>query len=194
MRKVIGVTGGLGSGKSTVMNLIKEKGYQVINLDDLSHQVMLDKRYQISKKIAETFGVQYVKNGEIDRKMLGKLVFDDEEKRHLLEDIMHPIIKKKLIKMLDNMEGIVFVEVPLLFETDFYKLCDKTILVYTTFDNQIHRVMNRDGLDFPTAIKRIRTQMPLDEKLDLADYAIDNRYQEYDLGFQVQKVLERVGD
>jgi len=192
MKVVVGITGGIGTGKSSVLAILKQKGYTVLDCDKISHQVLQDKRLkQGYHKIVEIFGEDILDSKQnIDRKKLGAKVFNNKENKKILEDILHPIIKERLLKEIAKYDGIVFAEIPLLFETDFKDLCDKTVLVYADFDSQIYRVMKRDGLDFPTAIARIREQMPIDDKVALADLIVDNRYQEYDLTWQVDLLLK----
>lgn len=195
MPRVIGITGGIASGKSTVSNLIKDMGYLVISADQISHQVLNDKRLKAGyKKIVLEFGEQILdENKNIDRKKLGAIVFDDKEKRTLLENILHPIIKERIKEKIEkSTNDIIFVEVPLLFETDFIDLVDETIVVYTDLDHQIWRQMARDKVDFPTAIKKIYTQMPMDEKLERATYIIDNCHQIEDLPWQVKQLMNKI--
>ena len=195
MKKVIGVTGGIATGKTTVSNIIRELGYLVIDSDKISHQILQDKRSKDGyKKIVSEFGTDILESdGSISRKKLGDKVFNDNVSRKKLEDILHPLIKKRIIELIDKSnDELIFVEVPLLFETDFYKLVDKTLLVYVDLDNQIWRLMKRNNIDFPTALKRIYMQMPIQEKLDLADYVIDNCHGEGDLKWQVTQLLNMI--
>ena len=195
MKKVIGVTGGIATGKTTVSNIIRDLGYLVIDSDKISHQILQDKRLKDGyKKIVSEFGTEILESdGSISRKKLGDMVFNDNVSRKKLEDILHPLIKKRIIELIDKSnDELIFVEVPLLFETDFYKLVDKTLLVYVDLDNQIWRLMKRNNIDFPTALKRIYMQMPIQEKLDLADYVIDNCHSEGDLRWQVTQLINMI--
>ena len=191
MPYVVGVTGGIASGKSTVCKIIESKGYQVIDCDILGHNVLSDHRKgQGYEKVVQEFGEGILEGNEISRKKLGELVFGNPENKKKLEAILHPMIKKKLINKINKVQDkIVFVEVALLFETDFKDLCDKTILVYVDLDNQIWRLMKRDNVIFPEALKKIYMQMPMADKLELADYIIDNTNQEYDLEWQVRQII-----
>ena len=113
-------------------------------------------------------------NPQIPRKEL------EQERKVVLEEI-------EIIK-----EGLVFIDCPLLFETDFHKLCDVTVVVYVNMDTQIHRLMERDKIIFPEALKKIYAQMPLDDKLSLADYVIDNCHSLGDLDWQIKQLLFRL--
>jgi len=193
MRKVIGLTGSIGTGKSTVAKKLTELGYRVIDCDKISHS-MLYKNRKGYKQVIATFGESILDEDlRINRKKLGAIVFSDLNKRLQLNNILHPLIKEKVksdIRKVDN--GIVFLDCPLLFETDFKELCDETIVVYTDMNTQIRRIMERDKTDFPTTIKRIYSQMPLDEKLVLSDYVIDNCHQIGDLNWQIKVVIGKI--
>jgi len=192
MTFVVGITGGIASGKSTVMNIIKEKGYKVISCDDISNKVLQDKRKNVGgfSRVVEAFGEAIVVENEIDRKALGKIVFNDFEKRKQLESILHPLIRKRLEDIIKKeKENILFVEIPLLFETDFYQLCDKTIVVYVDLDNQAWRLMARNKIEFPEALKLIYLQMPMDQKIKRADFVIDNTHGIYDINWQVNQII-----
>ena len=110
-----------------------------------------------------------------------------------LNNILHPLIKDIVKKEIDgSSEKLIFLDCPLLFETDFHKLCDYTIVVYVNLDTQIQRLMHRDGITFPEALKKIYAQMPLDEKLTLADYVVDNCHTLADLDWQIKQLLFRL--
>jgi len=195
MPKVIGVTGGISSGKSTVCDIIKEKGYKVIDCDVLGHQILNDHRKGLGfEKVTKEFGLDIVgKDGNIDRKKLSEMIFGNPTNKKKLEDILHPMIKRRLIEQINRCKDeIIFIEVALLFETDFKDLCDKTILVYVDLDNQIWRLMKRDNVIFPDALKKIYAQMPMEDKLNLADYIIDNTNQVYDLEWQVRQLIKSI--
>lgn len=188
MKLVVGITGSIGTGKSTVAKLFKEKGFPVIDTDVLTHDCY-EKKGKVTDEVAALFGSDILDDkGLVDRKKLGKLVFGSEESLAKLNSIIHPIVKEKTIEAINQYEGLIFVEVPLLFETDFIKLCDYSIVVYADLDSQIHRIMARDNIDFPTALKRIYSQMPLAKKMELADFIIDNSHSEADLPWQVSQL------
>ena len=193
MKKVIGLTGSIATGKSTVSNKLKSLGYQVIDCDEINHEI-LKKDNEGYLGVVEAFGDGILDiELEINRKELGKLIFSNKELKTKLNQILHPIIKKIVNEKISEIEdGLVFLDCPLLFETDFHKLCDYTIVVYVNFDTQIHRLMERDSITFPEALKKIYAQMPLDDKIELADFIIDNCHLLSDLDWQIKQLLFRL--
>lgn len=193
MKKVIGLTGSIASGKSTVSNKLKELGYVVIDCDEIAHK-LIKKARPGYYPVVEAFGKEILGAGErIDRQKLGKLIFNDKNLKEKLNQILHPLIKKVVMEDIDYYnEGLIFLDCPLLFETDFHKLCDLTVVVYVNMDTQIHRLMTRDGITFPEALKKIYSQMSLDEKLTLADFVIDNCHSLGDLDWQIKQLLYRL--
>ena len=193
MKKVIGLTGSIASGKSTVSKKLKELDYFVIDCDEINHRIL--KKARIGYwPVLEAFGEEILDEHEqIDRKKLGKLVFNDKAMKEKLNQILHPLIKKVVIEEIESVkEGLIFLDCPLLFETDFHTLCDASVVVYVNMDTQIHRLMERDNIAFPDALKRIYAQMSLDEKLAKADYVIDNCHSLGDLDWQIKQLLFRL--
>lgn len=177
---IIGLTGGIVSGKTTVTRIFKELGAEIIDADVIARDVVCPGK-KAWRKLVEHFGVEILKeNQEINRKKLGNIVFSDNNKLKLLNQITHPeiikVIKKQLEQISNNSSKntICIVDVPLLFETGFENMMDKTIVVYLNPEKQINRLIKRDGLTREDAIKRIQSQMPIDEKVKMADYIIDN--------------------
>ena len=192
MNKVIGLTGSIASGKSTVSNKLKSLGYKVVDCDEINHKLLL-KGNSGYKEVLATFGEQILDDSsQIDRKKLGNIIFNNPNEKNKLNQILHPLIKEVVIKELEECDGFVFLDCPLLFETDFHKLCDLTIVVYVNLDTQIHRLMERDGITFPDALKKIYSQMPLDKKMELADYVLDNCHSLNDLDWQLKQLLFRI--
>ena len=193
MKKVIGLTGSIASGKSTVSNRLKDLGYKVIDCDEINHKLLQkDNIGYIS--VLEEFGSDILDSSlEIDRKKLGGIIFNNKLSKEKLNQILHPLIKSCVKEEIEKVEdGLVFLDCPLLFETDFYELCDAKIVVYVNLDTQIHRLMERDGITFPEALKKIYAQMSLDEKLALADYVLDNCHSLSDLDWQIKQLLFRL--
>jgi dephospho-CoA kinase len=191
--KVIGLTGSIASGKSTVSRELKQLGYQVIDCDEINHTILLNGNIGYTNVLAE-FGPDILdENNEIDRKKLGNIIFNDKTLKEKLNQILHPLIKDIVKEEIDKVvDGIVFLDCPLLFETDFHELCNLKIVVYVNMDMQISRLMERDGITFPEALKKIYAQMSLDEKLSLADYVIDNCHSLGDLDWQIKQLLFRL--
>jgi dephospho-CoA kinase len=192
MRKVIGVTGGIASGKSNVISIIKRQGFKVIDCDLINHNLQKI-NMPIYNAIKEAFGSSYfLDNGELDRKKLGELIFHNEKEKLKLNSISHPIIKEEVLKEINKADGIVFVDVPLLYESKFDSLCDKVICVYLSRKTQIERLMERDHIDYSYAKSKIASQMDLDQKRDLADYVIDSKGSFQETERQVLKILEMI--
>ena len=190
---VIGITGSIGSGKSTVSQKLIDRGYQVIDCDKINHLILRENEVGYLAVIQE-FGTEILtEDNQIDRKKLGSIVFANKEKKELLNQILHPIIRKKVIEEINQSSNrLIFLDCPLLFETDFYELCDLSIVVYIDLDSQIKRIMARDKIDFPSALRRIYAQMSLEEKMERADFIIDNCHAEADLDWQISQILFRL--
>lgn len=191
MKKIIGITGGIASGKSTVTNYLIEKGYKVIDADKIAKDIVLPGR-KANKLIELAFGSSYFNNQVLDRKKLAEVIFHSDEKRMLLDSIMHPIIKDEIIKEINESDGLVFIDVPLLYETGLDTLCDYVILVYVDKVTQINRLCIRDNIDNSYALAKIDSQMKLDDKLKLADFVVDNSNSIIDTLLSVDNVLERI--
>jgi len=177
--RVIGVTGGIASGKSTVTDILKKRfSYIVIDADQLARQaVALGSPGLI--KITTVFGSEVInENGDLNRSLLGELIANDEQARKKLNAIVHPEIKKLYDQQIYYYEttGVpaVFFDCPLLFETNLQNTMDETILVVSDKETRISRIKERDGLSREQAIKRIEMQMSDEEKIGLADTIIEN--------------------
>ncbi len=193
MSKIIGITGGIASGKSNIIRIIKEKGYKIINSDQIYND-LVQKGGIIYQNILNNFGPDYLDDdGNIDRIKLGKLIYNDNNQRIKLNNITHPIIKdviKKEIKK--SNDSLIFVEIPLLFEAKFEDICDFIIVSYLPKDIQIKRLMYRDNIDKEYAIKKINSQMQLDEKKELADFIIDTSSTFKNTEKQVIELLDKL--
>ncbi|MEO1814675.1 MAG: dephospho-CoA kinase [Acetobacterium sp.] len=177
--RVIGVTGGIASGKSTVTDILKKRfSYVVIDADQLARQAVEPGSSGL-KKITVAFGQEVInENGELNRSMLGELIANNEQARKKLNAIVHPEIKKLYDQQIDfyQRSGIptVFYDCPLLFETNLQNTVDETILVVADKEIRIGRLMERDNLTRDQAIKRIDMQMSDEDKISLADTIIEN--------------------
>lgn len=194
MAKVIGLTGSIASGKSTVSKMLSNMGYPIIDCDDINHRLLKKARTGYNA-VLEEFGTDILDDSEqIDRKKLGKIIFNDNSMKEKLNQILHPLIKKQVIEEIELYKAcdLVFLDCPLLFETDFHKLCDLSVVVYVNMDTQIRRLMDRDNVTFPEALKRIYAQMSLDKKLELADFVVDNCHSIGDLEWQIKQLLFRL--
>jgi dephospho-CoA kinase len=174
----IGLTGGIASGKSTVSSMLIELGFPVIDADQIAREAVKPGE-EPYKKIVETFGREILlENGEINRPKLGSIIFHDQEKRDLLNNIVHPFVRRRMIEqkeaLFEKGEKAVILDIPLLFESKLTHLVDKTILVYVDADVQLERLMRRNDLTENEAKARIASQMPLVQKVPLADAVINN--------------------
>jgi dephospho-CoA kinase len=174
MPKVIGLTGGIASGKSLVSQILAGLGMTVIDADDVSHELMA-KDKAVKQKVVETFGAGVLTaGGDVDRGKLGGIVFRDPGTRKDLERIMHPRILAQLRKRAQESSADVVLEIPLLIEQGGHERVDLVVVVYTTRERQVQRLMGRDGITREEAIRRIDAQLPLAEKVSYAHYVIDN--------------------
>jgi dephospho-CoA kinase len=178
--KVIGLTGGISSGKSTISGALEEKGAIIIDADKIAHD-NLEINKPAWQEIVAYFGEKILNSdNSIDRKKLGDIIFSDPQKRAKLDKIMHSRVIADIKKILEDIkveqpEALVLVEVPLLFELNLVDLFDETWVVWVDRETQITRLMERNNLSREEAVMRINSQMNLDEKARRADKVIDNR-------------------
>ena len=175
--KVIGLTGGIASGKSTASAYLRELGAAIVDADAIS-RASTRRGGAAFEAVCAAFGNILGADGEIDRRKLGGIVFADEDARRKLNSIVHPAVMAESRAQIENTRAsgvkMCILDVPLLFETGMEKLCDETWLIYVPREEQIRRMAERDGLDAAAAAARIDSQMPLEEKLKRADVAIDS--------------------
>lgn len=192
MYKVIGLTGGIASGKSTASDYIRSLGFEVLDADVYARKVT-EKNSAGYHKIIEAFGMNILDgNKEIDRRKLGEIIFNDPEERKKLNSISHPEIRRMMNADQDEFvkQNHVFLDIPLLFENGLDKKCDITITVYVTKENQLERLMARNELSEKDALSRVDSQMSLDEKKNLSDYVFDNNNNKKELYEQIDKFVE----
>jgi len=176
---LVGLTGSIATGKSTVSAMFAHQGARVIDADLLSREVVMPGQPAYAR-ILEEFGSQiFQDDGSLDRKALGAIVFADPARRKRLEEITHPAIgarQQRILSVLDEegFEGIVLWDAALLFETGGVSKMDKVVVVFADPDTERRRLMARDGLAEADARARIASQMPIAEKALLADHVIDN--------------------
>ena len=197
-KMVIGLTGGIGTGKSTVSRILKERGYEVIDLDVIAHEVI---RFpQVIEKIVENFGKEILENNNsendiISREKLGKIIFRNKKKRLILNSIMHPEIlhsmREKILKYKKE-NKIIFVEIQLLFEVQWEKEFDSILLVSADEKTQIQRVLKRDNRTYEEALNIINSQMSLDEKKKRSDFIIENNGSILELEQKVDEFLKKL--
>ena len=189
-KNAIALTGGISTGKSTVCNLFKLHGFLTIDADVIAHR-LLDEN---SNKIATMFGEQYVENGKVLRKELGKIIFSNEENKLKLEALLHPLIKEEIIKesrIFESQNKPCFVDIPLFFEKMNYPI-SKSLVIYTPKEIQIQRLMKRDNIDENEAKLKISNQMDIEEKRKLADMVIDNSQNLKHLQNEVERIIGEI--
>ena len=191
IKRVIGLTGGIGTGKSTVSSFLKEKGFEIIDADIIAREIV-EPGNKALRDIEKAFGSEYIcADGTLDRKKLGKAVFDSVEKKQLLDSIMIAEIKDEIMKRAQACEGICFVDAPLLFEAGLADMMDEIIVVDAEADIRIRRVCDRDGITAEDVRKRISMQMPSEEKIRLSDIVIDNSGNREELYRQLEELVKR---
>jgi len=178
MSTVVGLTGGIASGKSTVSNMLKELGITVIDAD-LEARAVVEPGEDAYNQILEHFGKKILlEDGSINRPKLGEIIFNNKEERLVLNGIVHPAVRKKMNEKKEAAvkrgEFIIVMDIPLLFESELTGLVEKIILVYVDEAVQLERLMIRNDYSKEEAIARIRSQMPLEEKKERSDFIIDN--------------------
>ncbi|MFI3252246.1 MAG: dephospho-CoA kinase [bacterium] len=188
MNLVIGLTGGIGSGKSTVSDYIISKGYKVIDCDKIAHEILFNK--EAIKQLTSEFGESILIDGVIQRNLLGDIVFNDKSKLKILNEILHPLIYKEVKSKITS--GVTVLDCPLLFETNFIELVDTTLLIYTNKDTQVERLIKRNNLTREEALNRISLQMSLESKRDKSDHVIDNTKGLSELHEKVDEVLIQI--
>ena len=189
-KNAIALTGGISTGKSTVCNLFKLHGFLTIDADKIAHK-LLDEN---SHKIASMFGEQYVENGKVIRKELGKIIFSNEKNKLKLEALLHPLIKEEIIKeskIFEEQNKPYFVDIPLFFEKMHYPI-PKSLVIYTPKNLQIERLMKRDNIDENEAKLKISNQMDIEEKRKLANLVIDNSKDLKHLQNEVERVIGEI--
>lgn len=193
--KIIGLTGGIGTGKSTAEEIFKRLGAYVIDADSIVHQ--LYKQEHIKEKLKQIFTEDiFDNNQDIDRKKVARIVFSDKTKRKALEEIIHPEVNKYIDEWLNQIEknnpdAVAIVSVPLMIETGSYKKYQKIILVYAPKELQIERLIKK-GYSYEEAVSRINAQMDIEEKLKYADYVIINTSTLENLENQVKRVFDEI--
>ncbi|MED4464097.1 dephospho-CoA kinase [Metabacillus fastidiosus] len=178
MTLIIGLTGGIASGKSTVSNMFKEKNITVVDADQIARDVV-EIGKTAYKEIVQHFGKEILNNDEtINRAKLGSIIFQSEEERKILNNIVHPEVRKEMMRQTEiakeNKEEIVVLDIPLLYESNLTHLVHKTLLVYVDENVQVKRLMERNNYTYEEAKMRMEAQLSLEDKLKLADHVINN--------------------
>lgn len=192
---VIGLTGGIGTGKSTVSSCLKKYGFAIIDADEIARQIVAPGEPLLAK-LEEAFGSRIIKeDGTLHRKELAAVVFQNNSKKRLLDSIMHARIIEEIDRQIrDSMQKVyrgIIVDAPLLFETGIYKKCKRTWLMVADQDVRIARICERDGITPKEALQRIRSQMDDRKKRNMADVIIDNSGTKEQLRKELDRVLKK---
>ena len=195
MGKIIGITGGIASGKSTVTEFLRQKGFQVVDADAVVHQLQKPggRLYQV---LVEHFGEKVLlENGELNRPLLASLIFSNPEEQEWSKRTQGEIIREELAALRNQFaqtEALFFMDIPLLFEQDYASWFDETWLVYVNRDVQLERLMKRDQILKEAAESRLNSQWPLEGKISLASHSLDNNGNQEQLIAQVVQLLEEM--
>ncbi len=189
-KHAIVLTGGIATGKSTVSKLLEKEGFNIIDADKVAHGI-LDEN---AEGIAMLFGEEYVKEGSVDRKALGTIIFSDPKNREKLENFLHPLIKKEIenqsaVYEKHNMPYII--DIPLFFETKNYDI-DEVALVYAPLKIQRERLIKRDGFSAEEVNNRINAQISIELKKAKSSYVIDNTKDIKDLEDEVKRFVDYI--
>ena len=186
----IALTGGIATGKSTVASLLALNGMRVIDADTISHEI-LDLSFSWVK---ETFGEEFVVGNKVNRSKLGSLIFSNEEMKKVLEEFLHPKIREEIqirsIKQ-DSFKFPYLIDIPLFFEKSAYDI-KESVVVYTPSDIQLKRFMKRNGYTQEESLKRINSQMPIEEKKKRATWVIDNSQNLKHLQIECEEFVEKI--
>lgn len=194
---VIGLTGSIATGKSTVTNYLLSKGYPVIDSDLIARQVV-EKGHPVLDKITKEFGDQVLlPSGELNRQALGKIIFSDPQARKKLDGITHPAINKRMHELIENYtedgNELIVCDIPLLYEGDLAETFDEVWLVYVSTEVQLQRLMKRDSIDQEMAQARIKAQISIEKKKEWADAVINNSFSKEDTYKAIEELLEKKG-
>lgn len=196
MQKVIGLTGGIGTGKSTVSELLAVHGFKIVDADIAAREAV-EKGSEGLELVRRTFGDEAIdENGEMNRKYVGEIVFNDDKKREELNHIIHPIVRELMEKQKEAYleQGYnVIMDIPLLFENNLQDTVDETWLVYASESIQVERLMERNDLTQEEAKARVYSQISIDKKRRMADHVIDNRGTLLELKQNLEALLVQEG-
>lgn len=194
--KIIGLTGGIGSGKTTVAQMITKLGYPVVCADKLAHDA-ISIGSPAYKLVIERFGKEILATDKsIDRKKLGEIVFKDDAKRLHLNNIIHPVVIQKLQTSIqqskNSNKNVLILDVPLLYEEGLDTLCHQVIVVYATEEQMIERVMKRSNLSKDEIQDRIRSQLTIDSKKSRAHYVVHNTGDLAQTESEIQEIFQSI--
>lgn len=192
---IIGLTGSIASGKSTVANLLKDRGYPIVDADEIA-RLVVEPGSPVLKEIETVFGHEVIReDGSMNRAVVGQLIFGDDKKREQLNNIIHPAIRTELIAQKEAYlaagEKTVILDIPLLFENKLHDYVEKILVVSVTPEVQKERLMSRNQFSEQEADSRIASQLPIEIKEQGADAVIDNNGTLVETERQVEDVLRK---
>ncbi|MDR3214936.1 MAG: dephospho-CoA kinase [Bacilli bacterium] len=196
-KKIIGITGNIASGKSLISDYLNDLGYKIIDTDVITNELYAHNLY-LKAALINLFTDEIINNNQINKTMIAKIVFSDLNKLKQLNDLIHPLIKKETIRQINDyfnnnpQSELIFVVVPLLYETNFNKIVNKVIFIKVDDKLQIERLMKRNNLTKKDALLRIKTQIKQELKISKADYVIDNNKTKRHLLAQVDIILKEI--
>jgi dephospho-CoA kinase len=183
------LTGGIATGKSSVCNFLKLHGFHIIDADKIAHETLQENVSDIEK----LFGKEYIKDGKVDRKKLGELIFKNEKEKKALEAFLHPLIKKRIEEealKLEKYNVPYIVDIPLFFETGSRYDIKPVVVVYAPKEQQLERLIKREGYDMDHAKRRLNAQTDIEDKRKLADFVIDNSKDIKHLQSEIERFLD----
>lgn len=190
---LVGLTGNYGMGKSTILKMFEKFGAITIDTDDIVRSLLVER--QIIEKVREILGDEvFNQNGSLNKEKVANIIFKNIKIKNLLEDLLHPLVFEKIdsfLKQINNKDKIIIVEIPLLFEKGYEDLFDKKITVYTTEDIALGR-LEAKGINRQEAKLRLKSQLPIQQKIENADFVIDNSGSISDTEAQVQKIFNEL--
>ena len=195
MAKIIGITGGIASGKSTVTEFLRKNGFEVVDADTVVHQLQKPGG-RLYQTLVEHFGEKILlENGELNRPLLASLIFSNPEEQEWSKRTQGEIIREELAALRNQLaqtEALFFMDIPLLFEQNYASWFDETWLVYVNRDVQLERLMKRDQISKEAAESRLNSQWPLERKISLASHSLDNNGNQEQLIAQVVQLLDEM--
>lgn len=195
---IIGLTGSIASGKSTVSSMLKEKSYPIVDADEIA-RLVVEPGTSTIQEIREVFGEEVLqKDGSLNRAKLGERIFGDEAERNKLNAIMHPAIRTEMLRQkeyhLANGENTVVMDIPLLFEGKLQSLVDKIIVVSVSTETQKSRLIARNQFTEEEAESRMNSQLPMELKENNADFVVDNNGSLEETKTQLEAILKKIRD